>query len=189
MATWQKSSTWQKRGSKLVMGRAPGLGWCYSTQFTGPGLIPNSRYKERKQLFRNRGDATFREITAPDELGALSHPTVGRGLAIGDYDNDGRLDALVGNQNDPAELLRNRVENGNRWVSFLTIGTKSNRDGRHARFVLKAGGATQTAVVRAGSSYLSHSDRRVYFGLGSASAIDSVEIRWPSEACQLASTP
>lgn len=137
-------------------------------------------YKERKQLFHNEGNGTFREIAAPESLGDLSTPTVGRGLAIGDYDNDGRLDALVSNQNDPAQLFHNQDNSGNHWVEFLTIGVKSNREGRHARFTLRAGGMTQTATVRAGSSYLSHSDRRVYFGLGKTDKIDSVEIHWPS---------
>jgi hypothetical protein len=106
---------------------------------------------------------------------------VGRGLAVGDFDNDGRLDALVANQNGPTELFHNQTANNhNHWVSFLTVGTKSNREGRHARFVLTAAGATQTATVRAGSSYLSHSDRRVYFGLGQAPAADRLEIHWPS---------
>src|SRR5439155_5836850 len=96
----------------------------------------------------------------------LMIPTVGRGLAIGDYDNDGRLDALVNNQNGAAQLFHNLDSSGNYWLAFLTVGTKSNRDGRHARFIVTSGGVRQPATVRAGSSYLSHSDRRVYFGLG-----------------------
>jgi hypothetical protein len=107
-------------------------------------------------------------------------PKVGRGLAIGDFDNDGHLDALVANQNDAPELLRNQSPDRHHWVSFLTVGTKSNREGRHAHFVLTAGGIKQSATVRAGSSYLSYSDRRVYFGLGEQNTINRVEIRWPS---------
>jgi hypothetical protein len=137
-------------------------------------------YKERKQLFHNRGDGTFAEVTGPADLGALTNPTVGRGLAVGDFDNDGRLDALVANQNGRAELLRNQTANGSHWISFLTVGTKSNREGRHARFALTTEGMTQTAIVRAGSSYLSYSDRRIYFGLGKTAVVDRVEVRWPS---------
>jgi len=137
-------------------------------------------YRERNQLFHNEGNGAFREITDPAQAGPLNVPMVSRGLAVGDYDNDGRLDALISNQNDPAQLLRNRVQNGNHWVAFKTIGTKSNRNGVHARFVIQAGGMRQTASVRGGSSYLSTSDRRVYFGLGAAEKIDRVEIRWPS---------
>lgn len=137
-------------------------------------------YRERKQLFRNEGNGGFKEITEPAMLGALSNPTVGRGLATGDFDNDGKMDALVANQNDPPELLHNESPDGHHWVSFLTVGTKVNREGRHTRFVLSAGGVTQTGVVRAGSSYLSSSDRRVFFGLGDTARIDRVEIHWPS---------
>lgn len=137
-------------------------------------------FKERKQLFHNEGNGTFREITDPGQLGDLSALTVSRGLAIGDYDNDGRLDVLVNNQNAPAQLLHNRDHSGNHWISFKTVGTKSNRDGLHTRFVLKTSGMQQTATVRAGSSYLSHSDTRVYFGLGKATGIERVEVQWPS---------
>jgi len=135
-------------------------------------------YRERKQLFRNVGGTVFQEVTTG--LGDLAVPTVSRGLAAGDVDNDGRLDFLVSNQNDAAQLFHNEDASANHWVSFLTLGTRSNRDGRHARITLVAGGRRHGGVVRAGSSYASHSDRRVYFGLGSAARIERVELRWPS---------
>jgi len=135
---------------------------------------------ERKQLFHNAGNGTFTEVTDSGQLGDLSVPLVGRGLAVGDFDNDGRLDVLCNNQNGPAQLFRNQDRSPHHWVSFKTIGTKSNRDGLHTRFTLAAGGMRLTATVRAGSSYLSVSDRRVYFGLGSSTKIDRVDIRWPS---------
>jgi hypothetical protein len=144
------------------------------TQFEGV------TFKERKQLFHNAGNGTFKEVTDPALLGDLGVPMVARGLAVGDFDNDGRLDVLVNNQDGPAQLFRNRDRSPNHWVEFLTVGVRSNREGRHARFVLTAGGARQTATVRAGSSYCSSSDRRVYFGLGSADKITRVEVRWPS---------
>jgi hypothetical protein len=137
-------------------------------------------YKQRKQLLRNQGDGTFREITDEAQLGDLTVPHVGRGLAVGDYDNDGRIDVMTSGQNAPAQLFRNRVLNKNHWVSFKTVGTKSNRNGVHARFTIKAGKARQMSTVRGGSSYLSHSDRRMYFGLGTATQVDEVVIRWPS---------
>jgi hypothetical protein len=142
--------------------------------------IENVTYKERKQLFHNERNGVFREITDPGLMGDLMTPTLGRGLAVGDYDNDGRLDVLVNNQNGPAQLFHNRDRSPHHWVSFKTVGTKSNRDGIHAHFILLAGGMKQTATVRGGSSYLSASDRRVYFGLGSAARVEQVEIRWPS---------
>jgi hypothetical protein len=137
-------------------------------------------YKERKQLLHNAGNGTFQEVTDAGLLGDLALPTVARGLAVGDYDNDGRLDVLVNNQNGPAQLFHNQDRSDNHWVSFKTIGTRSNTDGYHARFTLTAGGIKQTATVRAGSSYLSHSESRVYFGLGKATSIERVEVRWPS---------
>jgi hypothetical protein len=142
----------------------------------GPGIT----YAEPKQLFHNEANGAFREITEKAQLGDLALPTVGRGLAIGDIDNDGRLDALVTNNNGPAQLFRNLDRSANHWVAFKTAGTKSNRDGIHTRIAIVANGMRQTASVRGGSSFLSHSDRRLYFGLGKAEKISRVEIQWPS---------
>lgn len=144
---------------------------------TMPGGIT---YKEPKQLFHNRGEGTFEEIKGTALKGQLETHLLGRGLAVGDYDNDGRLDILCQNQNDRAQLLRNQDASTNAWVSFKTIGTKSNRDGIHTKFVLTTGIVRQTATVRGGSSYLSSSDRRAYFGLKDAKRIERVEITWSS---------
>ncbi|SRR5579884_506231 len=136
-------------------------------------------YKERKQLFHNDGNGRFTEIV--ENLGDLGTPTVSRGLASGDYDNDGRVDFLVNNQNGPAQLFHNEVANGNHWVAFKTIGTKSNRDGYHAKITVTCGGKRcYFSEVHSSSSYASHSDSRVFFGLGGAASIERVEIRWPS---------
>lgn len=137
-------------------------------------------YRQRKQLFRNREGARFEEIADLQQLGGLAEPHLGRGLAVGDFDNDGRVDALALNQNGPAQLLHNQTPDRRHWVMFKAVGTKSNRSGLHTRFTLTAGGAQQSAPVRAGSSYLSASDTRVHFGLGDASVIDTVEIQWQS---------
>jgi hypothetical protein len=136
-------------------------------------------YAERKQLFHNDGTGRFAEIT--DNLGDLATPTVSRGLASGDYDNDGRVDFLVNNQNGPAQLFHNEVPPKNHWISFKTIWTKSNRDGYHAKITaMAADGKRYYSEVHSSSSYASHSDSRVYFGLGSAASVTRVEIRWPS---------
>jgi len=149
-------------------------------------FISNVTYKERKQLFRNVGNGTFDEVLAG--LGDLRKPCVTRGLAVGDYDNDGDLDVLANNQNDAAQLLRNNSSlpqrgrgvggEGNHWIAFKLVGTKSNRDGAHAKVTIRCGSKKQFSEVRSGSSYCAHSDRRVYFGLGKAKQVDEVEIRW-----------
>ena len=136
--------------------------------------------KQRKQLFRNLGKGTFTEIADSALLGDLMTATQGRGLATGDYDNDGRIDILAMSQNAPAQLFHNQTRNDNHWISFHTIGTKSNRDGIHARIEVEYNGIKQVDIVHSGSSYLSSSDRRVYFGVGAATKIDRVTIIWPS---------
>lgn len=146
-----------------------------------PGVKP----AQRKQLFHNEGDGRFREVGDPAHPGILDTPTIARGLAVGDYDNDGRWDALINNQNSAAELLHNTDTSKNHWIGFKTVGVRSNRDGLHTRFVLEAGKMRQTATVRAGSSYLSVSDRRVYFGLGAVPEVARVTVRWPSGACDV----
>jgi hypothetical protein len=82
--------------------------------------------------------------------------------------------------NAPPSLLVNQVRSSNHWVAFRTIGTKSNRDGIGARLQVKAGPRTLVDEVRSGSSYNSSSDMRPHFGLGQASKVDWVEVRWPS---------
>jgi hypothetical protein len=140
---------------------------------------------ERKQLFHNDGTGRFTDVTAPVALGDLAIPTVSRGLAVGDYDNDGCLDFVVNNQDGPAQLFHNEERSANGWVAFKPIGTKSNRDGIHAQFILWTddaradGTGGRLAVARRNCSYLSSGDGRVYFGLG-ASKIVRVEVRWPS---------
>jgi hypothetical protein len=82
--------------------------------------------------------------------------------------------------NDPPMLLVNDVRNGNHWIAFRTVGTKSNRDGIGAKITMKAGTRTFVDEVRSGSSYDSNSDMRVHFGLGATAKIDSLQVRWPS---------
>ena len=101
------------------------------------------------------------------------------GLAIGDLDNDGRVDALVVADNEPLVYLHNRTAGGH----FLTIaleGTKSNRDGVGARVTVEAAGSRRVSQRMGGGSFLSASDPRLHFGLGSATRIDRLEVRWPS---------
>jgi tetratricopeptide (TPR) repeat protein len=110
---------------------------------------------------------------------ALLIPHIGRGLAIGDLDNDGRIDALMAAVNEPLVYLNNRTAGGH-YVSIALEGTTSNRDGVGARVIIEAAGSRQVAQRLGGGSFLSASDSRLHFGLGNARRIDRVEVRWPS---------
>lgn len=138
-----------------------------------------SKFLEPNQLYQNLGDGRFREVTKEIGGGLLIEKS-SRGAAFGDIDNDGDLDILVINHNDRPTLLRNEVINGNHWITLRLVGTKSNRDAVGARVTAKAGSLVQIAEVRSGGSYLSHNDSRVHFGLGKATRIERLEVRWPS---------
>jgi hypothetical protein len=136
-------------------------------------------YREPKLLNLNQKDGTF--CDASDQAGpALKERRVSRGLAVGDLFNDGNIDVVVGDIDGGPMILRNHGIPGRHWVSFELAGAKSNRLALNARIKIVAGGVAQTDEVHSGGSYLSQNDLRVHFGLGSATKIDSVEIRWPS---------
>lgn len=138
-----------------------------------------STYRERKQLYRNLGNGTFREVTAEVGSGLLIEKS-SRGVAYGDYDNDGDLDLLIVNLNDRPTLLRNDGGNRNHWLTLKLIGTKSNRDAIGARATIEAGGRKQIAEVQSGGSYLSHNDSRLHFGLGRDAGLHQLAVHWPS---------
>ena len=135
------------------------------------------KYKEPLLLFRQE-NKRLDNISA--EAGPVfSRSFAGRGLAIGDYNNDGRIDALVGVNGDAPLLLRNNAGRGNRWVGLKLQGVRSNRDGVGARITWSADGMRKSRLNSAGGSYLSSHDPRVVLGLGIAKKLDWVEIRWP----------
>jgi hypothetical protein len=136
-------------------------------------------YREPLLLFRNKRDRTFEDVTAAAGLDKLP-PASRRGLAIGDVNNDGKLDVLLLNVGEPPTLLINRSPGENHAVMFRLVGSKSNRAAIGARVEVVAGGATQIREVRSGSSYLSQNDLRLHFGLGAETSISSVRIFWPS---------
>jgi hypothetical protein len=105
-------------------------------------------------------------------------------VAFSDLFNDGHEDIVVGNNDDPPSILRNRSGGNNHFVSFKLVGTRSNRDALGARIRVKAGAISQIREIAAGGSYLSQSDLRAHFGLGPSARIDSVEVSWPSGARQ-----
>jgi hypothetical protein len=147
-----------------------------------------SNFREPKILYHNNGNGTFTDISANAGRG-ITAVSSARGLAVGDLWNDGRMSAVISNMNAPPMLLVNDLRNGNHWIAFHTIGKplatqapglKSNRDGIGAKITVKAGTRTLVDEVRSGSSYISNSDMRVHFGLGSASKVEWVQVRWPS---------
>ncbi len=138
-----------------------------------------SDYEEPRILYHNDGHGKFVDISASAGPG-ITTKSSSRGLAIGDLWNDGKLSAVVSNMNAAPSLLVNQVRTANHWVEIRTVGTKSNRDGIGAKIRVHAGTRTWVDEVRSGSSYDSQNDMRVHFGLGAATKIDWVEIRWLS---------
>lgn len=143
-------------------------------------------YRQRALLFRNRRGGAFEEIGA-----ALGRPFTdvhgGRGLAVGDLNNDGQMDLVIANQEERPSVWVNRGVPGGHWLLLKLRGTTANRSAIGARVTLRAGGRSQMREVKSGGSYLSQSDLRVHFGLGAATAVDELRIRWPSGRVQVES--
>jgi hypothetical protein len=138
-----------------------------------------SSYEEPRILYHNNGNKTFTDISSQAGPG-ITTAHAGRGLAIGDLWNDGRVSAVISNMNAGPSLLVNQVRTPNHWIGLKTVGTRSNRDGIGARVSVKVGTRVLLDEVRSGSSYDSNNDMRIHFGLGAAAKIDWVQIRWPS---------
>lgn len=136
-----------------------------------------ARYAEPMQLFRNKGDGTFEDVSSVfAEIPNASR----RGAAFGDLNNDGNVDVAVLNMDGPPQLLLNEGGNHNHRVLFKLIGTTSNKMAIGAKVTVTAGKLVQTAEVRAGGSYLSSNDPRLHFGLAGETKMNEVTIRWPS---------
>jgi hypothetical protein len=144
--------------------------------------FPNLRYREPMLLARNTGRG-FVDVSA--ESGSVFHqPWLGRGLAVGDIDNDGRLDAVVTTNDGPVHILHNETPSSNHWLILKLVGHKSNRDAIGAGVKVVTSKALQFAMVTTAGSYLSSSDKRVHFGLGPDANVKAVEIHWPSGILQ-----
>jgi hypothetical protein len=138
------------------------------------------RFPERSPclLFRNQGNGTFQEMG--DEAGPdINSPHCSRGVAFGDFDNDGDIDVLIMNVNEPPTLLRNDAPKRNHWIKIRLDGTKSNRSAIGARVVVRYGDKVQVQELLSGCSFLSSNDPRLHFGLGSATSAE-IEVRWPA---------
>jgi hypothetical protein len=135
-------------------------------------------YKTPNVLYRNLGGGKFEELTTEADPGILeAHSS--RGLAFGDFDNDGDLDILIMNMNEPPSLLRNDMTGSHHWLKVKLIGVASNRSAIGATVIATYGDRKQARAVLAQSSYLSVNDRRLHFGLGQETKAP-LEIRWPN---------
>jgi len=138
------------------------------------------KWKRSIRSFRNLGGGKFEELIGEGGPG-IEELHASRGVAFGDFDNDGDIDILIMNQNEPPSLLRNDMSGGDHWLKVKLVGTKSNRSALGATVIASYGGRKQAQAVLAQSAYMSVSDRRLHFGLGPAEKAD-LEVHWPSGA-------
>jgi hypothetical protein len=141
-------------------------------------LGASAGYRQRRLLYHNRGDGTFDEVAA--RYGhVLTAERVSRGLAIGDLDDDGRLDVVLNDLDGSPQVLRNELPDPGRWLSVRLTGKGKNTNAIGAVVTVKAGGRTQMRLVQSGTGYISQDDMRCHFGLGARAVADSVVVRWP----------
>lgn len=142
-------------------------------------------YGQRNQLFRSTSNGRFTEVLPTSESTFLSRAEVSRGVISADYDNDGDVDILVTQLNQPARLYRNQTseqEEPNHWLRIKVVGRQSNRDGIGTKIRLQSGNLSLTKEIHSSSSYLSGHDQRPIFGLGGRQKVDHVILHWPSGA-------
>ena len=142
-------------------------------------LLAQYPHRGPRVIFRNVDGARFEQATIVSGPGPVT-PHSSRGTAFGDVDNDGDVDILVFNMNEPPSLLRNDYAGPNRWLEVKLEGTASNRAALGAVVRVTSSGRTQARAILSQASYYSHDDLRLHFGLGSAEAADTIEVRWPS---------
>jgi hypothetical protein len=146
-------------------------------------------WAERPQLFRNLDGTKFQEVP-PATGSGLADVIPARGAAFGDVFNDGHIDVVINNLDSVPTLLRNVVKNGNHWLTLRLVGgPKSPKDAIGAKIFVTAGGVRQRADIFSGGSYGSNSDPRVHFGLGAATKLEKLEIRWPDGSAEAVKIP
>lgn len=134
-------------------------------------------HRSPRLLYQNLGNGRFKDVSAIAGAG-ITEPRSSRGSAYGDFDNDGDIDVLVMNMNEPPLLLQNNLKSENGWLKVKLTGTKSNRSAVGSRVTVKIGEKVQMQELTAQTSYYSYNDPRLHFGLGNEKKIDSIEIRW-----------
>jgi hypothetical protein len=141
-------------------------------------LGASAGYRQRKLLYRNRGDGTFDDVST--RYGSvLTDERVSRGLAVGDLDDDGRLDVVINDQDGSPQVLRNEIEGAGHWLRVKLAGKGGNTNAIGAVVVMSAGGGTQRRLVQSGTGYLSQDDTRLHFGLGASTRADTLVVTWP----------
>ena len=145
---------------------------------------PNLRYKQRDLVYENLGNGTFRDISATSGP-ALQAERVGRGLAVADFDNDGKLDVVISTLDGPPVLLKNHSGDGAHWLTIQAKGHKSNAFGLGATVTIETSEGTQVREINNAASYLSASDTRLHVGLGRATVVRRLSIQWPGGGTQV----
>src|SRR4029453_9823247 len=141
-------------------------------------LRASAGYRQRKLLFHNRGDGAFDEVGSQAGT-VMTEERVSRGLAIGDLDDDGKLDMVINDLDGSPQILRNEITAIGNWLKVRLKGRGANTGAVGAVVVIRVGDTQQRRIVQSGSSYISQEDKRLQFGLGKAAQVDSVQVTWP----------